>query len=504
MYDVVIVGAGAAGCVLANRLTADSRRSVLLLEAGEFDKRREIRVPLGWSFLWGSDVDWGEKTTPQAGLNGRVVDQPRGKVIGGSAAINAMIIASGHPEDYDGWALAGNDGWSHADLQPYFRRAVDQLEPDLPPFRLPVEERFLQAAGRLGLPREETISYGCPEGFGRYLMTIRKGRRFSPVDAYLQPALYRPNLTVRTGAHVLNLLFQEQRVVGVRYYQDEEVREVKAAREVILCAGAFHSPQILLLSGIGPAAELRRLGIHVRADRPGVGQNLHDHLLVQVYGEVHGESILEADRVGRYRLPYLLRRGPLTSNGVPAGGFWRSQETLPAPDIQFFFHPGLHEKLGHKGIGISPALLNPQSRGSVRLRSTDALHAPLINPNYLSEDVDLLALRAGVKLARRLFQEPPLREVMGRELAPGAEITSDEALDDFIRTAAETVYHPVGTCPMGPAGEAWSVVEASLSVVGVEGLRVVDAAAMPTVPRGNTQLPVMALAEKAAEMVIRG
>ena len=517
MYDYIIVGAGSAGCVLANRLTENSRNSVLLLEAGGPDTQREIHVPISWSLLRESALDWGYHTEPQAHLDGRRIHWPRGKVLGGSSATNAMMYVRGNPADYDHWASLGNEGWGYADLLPLFKKSENQLRgadeyhgvngpltiSDIHPLNA-LAKGFIEAAVALGLPYNPDFNGPSQDGVGPYQATIANGRRQSTAEAYLRPALRRSNLTVRTHCHMMGLLYEGRRVAGVRYIApDGDQREVRVHREVILCAGAINSPQLLLFAGIGPADHLRQMGVLPRFPLPGVGQNLQDHLLVGVDCFTKDKVALNSAYNWRNTVRYVLtKRGPLASNAAEAGGFYRTQPDLPTPDIQFIFLPAIEEAHGRDGFKATTVLLRPRSRGYIKLRSTDALDAPLIQPNYLADEADWAPLLAGVKMARQITRHPALGQYVEREVYPGQNVVDDEGLMAYIRQAAHTVYHPVGTCKMGPAGDKTAVVDAQLRVHGLEGLRVADASIMPTLIGGNTNAPVIMIAEKAAEMIL--
>ncbi|MDJ0754015.1 MAG: GMC family oxidoreductase N-terminal domain-containing protein [Ardenticatenaceae bacterium] len=502
MYDYIIVGAGAAGCVLANRLSARSKTSVLLLEAGEDGEKRDVSVPLAWSTLQGSELDWQFDSDAQMGLNGRVVPQPRGKGLGGSSLINAMMFVMGHPADFDRWAALGNPGWDFASMRPHYETVREMMRPALVSHQVAVEKAFLEAAANAGYPMQDRFEEGKQEGFGRYLANIRKGKRYSAAEAYLKPAIYRSNLTIRTGVHVMNLLFKDDRIAGVRYFKDDEVREVKVNKEIILCAGACQSPQILLLSGLGPTEHLRRFGVPVRRHLPGVGENLQDHPLVLLPYRSKNVDTLIASRDLKKMLPFFFGRGPLTTNATAVGGFLRSGEGLTAPDLQFVFVPGLRPEWPGEGFGVAVELLTPDSRGRVMLKSTDALDPPRISPCYLEAPSDVERLLRGVKIAHQLTQVEPLSRHTVEPIVEIQDDFDDDAWVTLIRQLAETGYHPVGTCKMGPADDLQAVVDGQCRVHGLERVRVVDASIMPTIPRGNTHVPTMMIAERVAKMVL--
>ncbi|QLK27739.1 choline dehydrogenase [Natrinema zhouii] len=522
--DYVIVGAGPAGCVLANRLSADADTEVLLLEAGEPDERREIGIPAAFSKLFQSGVDWNYHTDPQSELNDRELYWPRGKTLGGSSSINAMIYVRGQPEDYDHWAELGNEGWGYDDVFPYFKRAEHNergpsdyhaisgprnvADPQSPN---ELSEAFVDAGRAVGLPHNEDFNAGDQEGVGLYQVTQTDGRRHSAADAYLKPVLDRPNLTAVTGARATRVRFDGTDAVGVEYARDDadgRHATADATEEVVLSAGAINSPQLLLLSGVGPADHLADHGINVVADLPGVGRNLQDHLQVGINYECEKPiSLADADSI-RNLLKYLvLKTGPLTSNIAEAGGFATVTEDADRPEIQFHFGPshfvehGFGNPDGH-GFSLGALRLRPDSRGRVTLESADPFDEPAIDPQYLTEDTDLEVLLEGVKLARAIVQAEPFDEYRGAEVLPGPDAQSDAALIEHIRETAETLYHPVGTCKMGD--DELAVVDDRLRVHGLEGLRVVDASVMPTITSGNTDAPTTMIAEKAADFVRNG
>ena len=520
-YDYVIVGAGSAGCVLANRLTAGGDNEVLLLEAGKPDEKREIGIPAAFTELFKSAVDWEYDTEPQPELNDRELYWPRGKTLGGSSSINAMIYARGQPADYDHWAELGNDGWAYEDVLRYFKKAEhNERGPseyhgtggprNVADLQSPNElsEAFIEAGQTVGLAHNEDFNAGDQSGVGFYQVTQKDGQRHSAADAYLKPVLDRANLTAVTGAQVTRVRFDGQEAVGVEYVRDEsETPEtVDASEEVILSAGAINSPQLLMLSGIGPADHLTDHDISVVADLPGVGRNLQDHLQVKVNYACEKPVTLEsADSLWNLLKYLVLKRGPLTSNVAEAGGFTSVLEGDERPDIQFHFGPsysvnhGFDNPDGH-GFWLGALCLRPDSRGQVSLQSADPFDDPSIDPQYLTEGDDLERLLEGVKLVRDILQAEPFDDYRGELVSPDVDMESDEQLIEHIREAAETLYHPVGTCKMGD--DDMAVVDERLAVHGTDRLRVVDASIMPTITSGNTDAPTTMIAEKAADDIL--
>ena len=518
MYDYVIIGAGSAGCVLAHRLSEDPTVSVLLLESGGADTARKIHIPAAFSKLYRSEYDWSYSTEEQEHLKQRTVYIPRGKVLGGSSSINTMIYTRGNCYDYDHWCALGNPGWSYADVLPYFKKAEHQERGasayhgvggplNVADLRCvnPLTRAFVAAGVELGWPHNADFNGVAQEGVGLYQVTQKQGQRHSTAEAYLKPARKRRNLTVLPRAHVTRLLFEQRRCVGVAYLQEGHLQQTQVRREVLLCAGAINSPQVLLLSGIGPAAHLQRLGIPIKLDLPGVGQNLQDHLGAGViYACTQPVSLAGAETLAHILSYLLLKRGPLTTNVAEAGAFLKTSRELPAPDIQVAFVPvdaiehGLVRLEGHSfTIGLTP--LRPQSRGFITLRSPDPLESPVIQPRYLSSESDRQALVEGVNLCRKVAHAQAFAPFRGVEIYPGAEVQGDTAITDFIRAMAVTADHPVGTCKMG--NDPLAVVDAELRVHGLEGLRVVDASIMPAIVSGNTNAPTIMIAEKAADLI---
>ncbi|MFY8082466.1 MAG: GMC family oxidoreductase [Rubrivivax sp.] len=536
MHDYLIVGAGSAGCVLASRLSEDPAVRVGLIEAGPPDSSVLIHCPAGLALLAQTGAaNWRFETVPQPGLNGRRGYQPRGKVLGGSSSVNAMIYARGHRADYDGWAAEGNPGWSFDEVLPYFKRAehnergADAFHGTGGPLNVADlrspgrwRERFVQAGVQAGHPRNADFNGAEQEGFGPYQVTHRNGERFSAAKAYLTPHLGRPNLEVLTGAQVLRVRFEGRRAVGVDVRMGGAARALTARREVLLSAGALQSPQLLMLSGVGPGAHLQAQGLPVVHDLPGVGQHLHDHIdVVQVVEgvqppddrELFGLSLGGAVRALRGVFEWRQRRtGMLTTNFGEGGAFLRSTPDEPIPDLQLHFVVGKLADHGRKtlfghGYSCHVCLLRPKSRGSVQLASADPLAAPLIDPAFLSDDDDTHRLVRGFKLMRQILAQPALAQHGGREVPASAAAQTDAQIEACIRQHADTIYHPVGTCRMGPAAQAdsgGSVVDAELRVHGLQGLRVVDASVMPRIVGGNTNAPTIMIAERASQFIQTG
>jgi choline dehydrogenase len=519
-FDVVVVGAGSAGCALAGRLTEDPTLRVLLLEAGGSDDVLEVQVPAGLYKTFRTRLDWNYTTEPQPGLGGRKLFWPRGKLLGGSSSINAMIYMRGAAADYDEWAeLTGDKSWSYEHVLPLFRRmednarGADRFHGVGGPLRVedlrsphPWTRAVVQSAVAAGYPRNDDFNGATQEGVGQYQVTQKRGRRWSSADAYLHPARQRPNLTVRTGALTTRVLVSGGRATGVEYRAGGRVHTVHATREVVLSGGAINSPQLLMLSGIGPADHLREVGVDVVHDLPGVGAGLQDHPLVPVVWNVRsGKSLVRAESPSGYAKWFGARRGPLTSNLAEAGLFTRSSPELAEPDLQYHFLPVKFWKQAEVDPDVdaftaATVLVHVHSRGSVRLRSADPAWAPAIDAGYLTDERDLDALVSGVEKAREIASAGPLASVLADEWSPGGTVRGRDALRATVRDTLESLYHPVSSCRMG--ADEQSVVDAQMRVRGIEGLRVVDASVMPTLVRGNTNAPTIMLAERAADLIL--
>jgi choline dehydrogenase len=505
-FDYVVVGAGTAGCVMANRLSEDGKRSVLLLEAGPPDTNPWIHVPIGYGKTMHHPVlNWGFWTEPDPNMNGRRIYWPRGRTLGGSSSVNGLIQIRGQPEDFDAWEAAGAEGWNAREAQRYFAKAETLLSVTQIAERGELVDAFIRGCGELGIPPNDDFNGARQEGAGYLHLTTRNGRRCSASVAYLKPARRRANLTVATGAHVSRILFEGTRAVGVQYGNEKVL-----ASEIVLSAGAIQSPQLLQLSGIGPGRLLFSLGIPVVADLPGVGENLQDHLALRLIYKctrpiTTNDELRNAWRKGLTGLKYLLfRRGPMAIGVMSAGMITRALPDARTPDIQFFLSTVSAEERGAEPHPFSAFTLvyypmRPESRGSVRIRSREALQAPTIQPNYLATDYDRRIMVEGAKLARRLVATPSLAPYVLQEYKPGRAVASDAQILEAIRNTGSSGYHPVGTCRMGK--DALAVVDPQLRVRGVEGLRVVDASVMPLLVSGNTNAATFMIAEKAADLI---
>ncbi|HEX6297583.1 MAG TPA: GMC family oxidoreductase N-terminal domain-containing protein [Burkholderiales bacterium] len=505
--DVVIVGAGSAGCVLAHRLSADPRRRVLLLEAGPRDRSLWIHLPIGYGKTMFHPVyNWGFRTEPEPQMNERRIYWPRGRGLGGSSSINGLIVVHGQPEDYDAWAAQGNSGWGWKDVEGYFARSRMSVSSIGEKHEL--IEAIIAGANELGIPRVEDFNGPNQEGVGYYRLFTKNGWRSSSATAYLREAERRPNLEVRTGAHVAKILFEGNRAIGVQYAEEKIF-----ASEIILSAGAIQSPQLLQLSGVGPAQLLSSLAIPVVADLPGVGENLQDHLQLRVMYKCTKPITTNDDLANwlgktRIALQWAFKRtGPLAI-GINQGGlFTRVLPGSKTPDVQFHFATLSAELAGAEphpwsGFTMSVCQLRPESRGTVRIRSKEPREAPAMQPNYLSTELDRNCAVEGIKLARTLASTTSLKPYVAEEYRPGSQTKTDEDLLEFARNYGATIFHPSGTCKMG--SDAMAVVDAQLKVRGVENLRVVDCSIMPTLVSGNTHAPVVMIAEKASDLIING
>lgn len=525
VFDFVIVGAGSAGCVLANRLSASGDHKVLLLEAGGADRNMWIHIPLGYGKLFTDPRhNWLYNSEPEPELNGRSVIQPRGKVLGGSSSINGLLYIRGQPEDFDHWRQLGNSGWAFDDVLPYFKRAehqqrgADDLHGQSGPLCVsdvephPLCDAFIAAAQQAGFPRNDDFNGPSQEGAGYFQLTARSGRRCSTAVGYLRPARNRSNLTVVSDALATRILFAGRKATAVEYRQGGEIKRAAVNGELILSGGAFNSPQLLQLSGVGPADLLKSLGIAVVADMPGVGADLQDHFQTR-FNYRCTEPITINDMMGSVRtritagLRYVLfRKGFLGIGAGYAGGFFKTDPSLPSPDVQIHFILFSADAVGQKlhpfsGFLASVCQLRPQSRGYVRIKSADPAAAPAIQPRYLSAPADRDVIVAGMHLLRRVMNAPALSRYIAEELVPGAQCTSDADLLAFARDKGTTVFHPTSTCRMGPDPAA--VVDERLRLRGFSGLRVIDGSIMPTVVSGNTNAAIIMIAEKGADMILQ-
>ena len=525
-FDYIVVGAGSAGCVLADRLSASGRHRVLVLEAGGEDRNIWIHVPIGYAKLFAdAKNNWMYNSEPEPECGGRSIIQPRGKVLGGSSSINGLLYIRGQAEDFDHWRQLGNAGWSFTDVLPYFRRAEDQQrgEDELHGVGGPLAVRdvseghplcdaFIDACEQAGLPRTEDFNGPTQEGAGYFQLTTRNGRRCSTARGYLKPARKRPNVAVESNALSTRILFEGRRAVGVEYIKDGAKRVARASGEVILASGAFNSPQLLQLSGVGPGDLLRQHGIDVIADMKGVGADLQDHYQARfnyrgttrnTINDMMGSMTKRVAAGLRYAL---FRKGFLTIGAGYAGGFFKTDPSLPSPDVQFHFILFSADSVGQKlhpwpGFLASICQLRPESRGFVRIKSADPAQAPAIQPRYMTAQVDRDVMVAGMKLLRRVMGQPAIARYIDEELMPGAKVQTDAEYLEFARQKGTTVFHPTSTCRMG--SDVTAVVDERLRVHGFDGLRVADASIMPTVVSGNTNAACVMIGEKASDMILQ-
>jgi choline dehydrogenase len=527
-FDYIVVGAGSAGCVLANRLSADPAKRVLLLEAGGRDNWIWFHIPVGYLFAIGNPrADWLLKTEPEPGLNGRSLNYPRGKVVGGSSAINGMIYMLGQSGDYDHWRQLGLPGWSWDDVRPYFRRHVDHFlksehhgiggewRVEYPRLNWEILDAFRAAANQYGIPTVEDFNTGDNEGICYFHVNQKRGRRWSAARGFLKPVLHRPNLRLETGCLVEAVELNGTRATSVRWRQNGELRSAQSRCEVILAAGAIGSPHIMMLSGIGPAAQLAHFGIPVALDKPGVGANLHDHLQLRMVFKVSGVKTLNETYAGMFNrfsmgVDYALRRrGPMTMAPSQLGAFTKSDPSQSTANIQYHVQPLSLDRFGEPlhsfpAFTASVANVRPTSRGTLTLKSNDPAQAPAISPNYLATPEDQRVAGDSIRVTRRIVAQPALQKYSPIEYLPGASVRDDdeEALLKAAGDIGTTIFHPVGTARMGRVDDPKAVVDSRLRVIGIDGLRVVDASVMPSITSGNTNSPTMMIAEKGAAMIL--
>ena len=526
-FDYVVVGAGTAGCLLANRLSADPKNRVLLLEAGGKDDYFWIRVPVGYLFTMNNPrTDWCFETEPSDGLNGRSLGYPRGKTLGGCSSINGMIYMRGQARDYDHWRQLGNTGWGWDDVLPYFKKTenhvvgADEMHGDQgewrvedPRIKWEILDAFRDAAAETGIPNTNDFNRGNNEGCGYFEVNQKRGVRWSAADAFLHPVTTRPNLTVLTKAHVRQIRFDGRKVTGLALWHEDQPAEAKVEGELVLASGAIGSPQLLQLSGVGPGGLLQEHGVPLVADVPGVGENLQDHLQMRLVFKVKNTKTLNLransliGRVGMGMEYFLFKRGPMTMAPSQLGAFAKSDESRETPNLQYHIQPLSTPKLGDplhpfEAFTASVCNLRPESRGYVRIKSPHPRGQPAIQPNYLSDPADRKVAADAIQLTRKIVSAPAMAPFEPEEFLPGLQFKSDEDLAREAGNIGTTIFHPVGTCKMGPATDTGAVVDERLRVHGIEGLRVIDASVMPTITSGNTNAPTLVIAEKAAEMML--